>query len=223
MIHTICQLHYLSEHAYRSIAGRFGLEKPYKSIGDNHVTFPGELITGLHFFNIQYEAFGHIWFMRATAEYPRFQCAREEFLPKLYQAYARLFGEENMGDIPKPREVNCDYVEYSAMLDMGDAGSALAKLASRLSPEQLDKTQWGQYKKPHSTAEFLAAKADETHLEVLARCHGPALKRIVKDQSLHLATGLSLPVAVSAETEEYVLKQLITRNMKDIEVHGAEI
>lgn len=215
MIHTIRMLHYLSPETYRQIGEALGLDTGESRIDNNFVLFPEGSVTRIHLFNILYKTFGRIWFMHVTAEFPRFRCERESFIPALYGHYAGLFGRGVMAGFPGPEEANCDYVEYAAALDAADAGAAMEILRGRLQPEQLDRALWGQYEKPHSTPVFLAHREDGRRIAIMVKCHGTALKRIVKDAGLHHATGLRLPAAVSRETESFVLNQLVQRNLKD--------
>jgi hypothetical protein len=174
-------------------------------------------ITQIHLFNLEYKSFGHIWFMRVFTDIRSFNCGYEEFESALYQAYDALFGADIMSDFPVFDAINCDYIEYGAIAGVDDAEAAIERLRStKMTPEQLDRDLWDNFKKASSAVAFLLCKEDDTHIRLLAKCHGTAMKRLIKDEQLHRATGICLPIAVNHETEALVLGKQIDKYMRPV-------
>lgn len=208
MIQRLGMLHYLTEATYPRVYAALGLDPSQQKDSRN---FPGEPLCGAQMYHIEYQAFGHIWFLHVDLDFPRFACDYDEFPAKLYEVYAQRFGATNAQTLAPYEDLNCDYVEYAARLPVEDPQELIDGLRARCAPEQLDKTLWTQYHKPHSTIEFCMA-AQDGGLEVLARCHGSALKARVKDRTLHRATGLTPAAVVNAQTEAELLAWLCRRH-----------
>lgn len=209
MIQKIRLLHYLSENTYKRICDKVNLSFSPSQIGDNFIVYPEQPIARIQMFNINYNAFGRIWFMHIDIDFPRFNCAYEDFAARLYESYTALFGAEIMSDFPAYDRINCDYIEYSTILDVDNAQSVISMLGKKGGvPEQLDKVLWGEYKKAHGTIEFCLSAMDNTHIETLARCHGTALKKRITDTAFHRATGITPTVSVNRETENDIVSWL---------------
>jgi hypothetical protein len=207
MIGNIRLLHYLNEATYVKICDRLGLDSSYSRIGDNFIEYDNAPITKIHMFNIDYNTFGRIWFMHVDIDYTLFECGYEEFPNVLYGKYKTLFGEEALSDFPLYDHINCDYIEYTSSLKFDNADYVIEKLKTgKCVPEQLDKSMWSSYQKANSTISFYICKQDDTHIQVLAKCHGTALKRRIKDTSVHRATGITPCVAINAETERKIIE-----------------
>lgn len=113
-----------------------------------------------------------------------------------------------MLDFPPYDALCCNYIEYSSMLELKDhANEVLENLKIKCAPEQLDKRLWDHYKKPHGTIEFCASIAGGG-LEILARCHGTALKKRITDTTLQRTVGLIPGAAVNPATEDKILNWL---------------
>ncbi|MHB1459831.1 MAG: hypothetical protein ACYC1M_00920 [Armatimonadota bacterium] len=209
MIVNIKLLHYLSKSTYKRICERLSLNSGDNIIGNNFVEYPGGVITKVHLFNINYKSFGRIWFMRVDVDFRLLSCSNEQFPEALRTACMGLFGKEAMDDYPAYDQINCDYVEYTAIADVGNADEAIKRLLQgKCSADQLDRDRWANYQKPHSTIALYICKEDDKHLSLLAKCHGTAMKRRIKTASLHRATGIMPSVAVNAQTEQSVFEFL---------------
>ncbi len=206
MIVNIRLLHYLSEETYKTICNRLGLDPSYSRIGENYIEYADSPISKVHMFNIDYKSLGRIWFMHVDVDFPRFTCTYEEFPDRLFAAYRVLFGEDAMSDFPAYDCINCDYIEYTSVIEIYNADNAIEKLQTgKCVPEQLDRLLWEKYQKPNSTISFYICKEDDSHLRLHAKCHGTALKRRIKDASLHRATGITPNTAINAETERNII------------------
>ena len=209
MITNIKLLHYLSEATYKRICDKLDLNTGDNIIGGNFVEYPGSVITKVHLFNINYKSFGRIWFMRVDVDFRLLSCSNEEFSEALRTACSALFDREAMADYPAYDQINCDYVEYTALADVGNADEAINRLLQgKCVADQLDRDRWANYEKPPSTIALYICKEDDKHLRLLAQCHGTAMKRRIKDTSLHRATGIMPAVAVNAQTEQSVFEFL---------------
>lgn len=208
MIAKLRLLHYLNECTYRMICRSLDLDESSSRIQDNFVVYPDAPLSRAHLFNIAYQQPGHIWFMHVDIDFPMFACSVEDFPEKLYGAYGRLFGPDPMGDFPPYDRLNCDYIEYTADIEINRPVPSIRQLAGPACvPEQLDPALWHKYDKPHSTISFYACQKDATHIFTMANCHGTALKKQIKDTRLHRATGLSPAAALNPET----MKMILTR------------
>ena len=209
MIQTIKLLHYLSENTYKSICAKLNLNPNISK--NNMVIFPNEKISKIELYHIDYKEFGHIWFMDMTIDFPKFSCDYSNFEHELYAQYNVIFDENIMSDFPKYNDLCCDYIEYSALLELSDNSFELINnLKEKCVPEQLDKSLWNQYKKPHGTIEFCIS-INENTLETLARCHGTALKKRITDVSLHRTVGLIPQAAINKDTEISIMNWLYKR------------
>ncbi|MHB1457924.1 MAG: hypothetical protein ACYC0V_13520 [Armatimonadota bacterium] len=215
MIEEIRLLHYLKEDTYIKVCRKF--DRLHDIPFTDMVDVDNSPIAQIHLFNLQYKSFGHIWFMRIFADFRSFNCGYEAFESTLYRVYDELFGAGIMSDFPVYDAVNCDYIEYGAIARVDDADTAIEKLRNtRLAPEQLDRDLWDSFKKASSTVAFLLCKEDDTHIRLLTKCHGTAMKRLIKDEQHHRATGISLPTAVNHETEALVLGKQIDRYISPV-------
>lgn len=215
MIGEIRLLHYLKEDTYTKVCKKFNRlhDIPFTDMVD----IDNSPIAQIHLFNLQYKGLGHIWFMRVFTDFRGFNCGYEAFESTLYQAYDELFGAGIMSDFPAYGAINCDYIEYGAIAEVDDADAAIKKLRStKLAPEQLDMDLWDNFKKASSTVAFLLCKEDDTHIRLLTKCHGTAMKRLIKDEQHHRATGISLPIAVNSETEALVLNKQIDKYVRPV-------
>ncbi len=212
MIIKLRLLHYLSESTYHRIANIVRLKTSNIAIGDNYVEYPDSAITKIHMFSIEYNQLGRIWFLYTHVDYRKLACEYSEFADVLYAQYQLLFGQEVMSEFPAYNGINCDFIQYACIAKVDDADRCLAVLAeSSCVPAQLDRAMWPQFEKPHGTISFYAAKHDATHLIVMAKCYGTALKKRIKEQSRHIATGV-IPSAVVDHSEELkILSWLIEK------------
>ncbi len=209
MIQKLRLLHYLSENTYRKICEKVNLVYSPSHIGDNFIVYPRKPIARVQLFNINYRDFGHVWFMHIDIDFPKFNCSYHDFNAKLYERYNLLFDMEIMSEFPVYDHINCDYIEYSAIVEVDNTKEVIQRLRVKgCVPEQLDKSLWGQYKKAHSTIEFCLAEIDDTHIETLARCHGTALKKRITNTDFHRATGITPTITVNMETENEILRWL---------------
>ena len=95
----------------------------------------------------------------------------------------------------------------------GADGVIKTMAASGRAPEQLDENKWPEYKKPHGTIEFCVSKADAAHIKTLARRHGTALQKRVKDKSLHhLGGGVSAAKMIEEQTENDIMNRLYSKH-----------
>lgn len=212
MIQRLNLLHYLSENTYKTICIKFNLDTGKSKI-NNFVTFTDDKIKKINLFNIIYKQFGRIWFMDVEIDYPKFDCTYDSFEQNLYDHYCSVFGEKILSDFPSYDCLCCSYIEYSSVIKVANASDIIKKLEIKCKPEQLDKSLWGQYKKPHGTIEFCAsANKDKNIIEILARCHGTALKNRVTDPSLHRTVGLIPSAAINAATENCILNWLYKKH-----------
>lgn len=214
MIQKIKLLHYLSEETYKKICNKLGLD--FTVSKSNKVTFECEKISQIELYHIDYKKFGHIWFMDVEIDFPKFCCSYHDFEYELYAYYAQIFDREIMSFFPSYDELCCEYIEYSSILQISNPADIKNRLLEKCAAEQLDKSLWGNYKKPHGTIEFCLSLSDHI-LETLARCHGTALKRSVTDPALQKTVGLLPKAAISEETESKILNCLYKRyNIQNI-------
>ncbi len=209
MIQRINLLHYLSADTYEKICARFHFDI-HKARG-NIAVFEREKIRKIDLYHIDYQEFGHIWFMDAEVYFPQFSCEYELFGERLYDAYLALFGGEIMWDFPSYDQLCCSYIEYASRLTLAcDTAAFIDGLREKCAPEQLERALWSQYKKPHGTIEFCIS-VEGDRVETLARCHGTALKKRVTDRKLHKTVGLIPEAAVNKKTEADILQWLYKR------------
>lgn len=209
MIRKLNLLHYLPEETYRKICIKFNLDPD--SPRDNIAEFGGEALANISLYNITYKEFGHIWFMEAGIDFPRFGCSYDGFGKALYEHYQAKFGREIMAGFPPYDELCCNYIEYSSRIEAENIPEVMRLLAAKCSPEQLDRALWDKYKKPHGTIEFCAAENGNS-IDILARCHGTALKKRVTDAALHRTVGLLPDAAINGQTEEQILSWLCKKH-----------
>lgn len=203
MIQKMNLLHYLTEDTYRKVCVKLGLD--FNKQKGNVIVFPGERIEKINLYNIDYKEFGHIWFMDVEVDFPEFSCRYDLFGKNLYEEYHRIFDEDIMVDFPTYDQLCCTYIEYVSVLALDeDSSNIVNRLQEKCVPEQLDKALWNTYKKPHGTIEFCVF-IEGNSLEVLARCHGTALKKRVRDASLHKTVGLIPEAAVNKATEACII------------------
>lgn len=209
MIQKLNLLHYISEDTYRKICLKFNGNVD-KTKANNIVIFIDEKIRKITLFNIVYKQFGHVWFMDMEIDYPKFECPYDFFEQKLYEHYYSVFGDEILADFPLYDQLCCNYIEYSSAIKVQNPADIIRKLETKCKPEQLDKSLWGEYRKPHGTIEFCAS-ADKDFIEILARCHGTALKKRI-DPSLHRTVGILPSAAINGSTESCILSWLYKKH-----------
>lgn len=205
MIQKLKLLHYLSEETYKKVCIKLRLDANVAK--GNMVSFKDKKISQIELYHIDYKEFGHIWFMDVEIDFPKFCCDYKDFQQELYAYYDVIFDKDIMSMFPSYNELCCGYIEYSSILKLSSITDLRSRLVEKCEPEQLDKELWNNYKKPHGTIEFCLSLSDNT-LETLARCHGTALKKRVKDTSLHKTVGLLPKAAVNEETESEILNWL---------------
>jgi len=206
MIQKIRLLHYLNKSTYEKICNKLNFNESGQNTKDNIISYKNQKIDRVSLFNILYEQIGYIWFMYIDINFPLFNCDYTVFADKLYDEYTRLFGVEIMSEFPKYNELNCDYIEYTATISVNNADEIIEELKKgRCVPEQLDRSLWNEFKKPHGTIEFCIDKNDDKHLDILSRLHGTALKKRIKNLNYHRATGVTPVIAVHAETQKEIL------------------
>ena len=195
MIQKLKLLHYLSEETYKKICVKLGLDTTVAK--GNIVIFNCQKISQIELYHIDYKDFGHIWFMDVEIDFTKFCCSYDDFEQELYAYYYMIFDEEIMSKFPSYNELCCGYIEYSSVLHLNSITDTRNRLLEKCEPEQLDKTLWSNYKKPHGTIEFCLSLSGNT-LETLARCHGTALKKRITDIALHKTVGL-IPKAATSD------------------------
>lgn len=204
MIERVGFLHYLSEDAYRAVCERFGMDADVQKGPENSRTFEGGGVAGIQMYNLVYAQQGRIWFLHTEIDFPRLGCSYDDFPQKLYEAYRDCFGEAFVQDAPDYDSLNCDYVEYARVFAVDDAAAVMACLREKCPREQVEKALWADYKKPNATIAFCLAEQGPTRIETLARCHGPALKKRIKDAALHRGTGVTPAAVVNVKTEKEI-------------------
>lgn len=214
MINKFSLLHYLSEETYKNICRKLGLDDSARKVKDNYISYSDRLICRVHPFNILYNQFGHIWFLSVDIDFQKYHHAYENFGHELFKEYAKLFGNDVMSDFPAFENIYCGYIEYFDVITVCNTDNAIRGMAaSGCPPEQLDENRWAEYKKPHGTIEFCVSKVDDTHIKTLARCHGTALQKRIKDKSLHHAgAGISAAKMVSEEIESEIMNWLYSKH-----------
>lgn len=219
MIQRMNLLHYLTKDTYEKICRRLHLD--VNRAKGNIAVFDKEKIRKIELYNIAYQEFGHIWFMDAEVDFPKFACDYDMFGKALYDDYLAIFDEKIMAGFPPYDQLCCSYIEYASLLTLGiDSSDITARLKEKCAPEQLDKALWNQYKKSHGTIEFCVS-VERNRVETLARCHGTALKKRVDDARLHRTVGLIPEAAVNKDTEADILSWLYKRyritNIRNVE------
>jgi len=207
MIESIKLLHYLNESTYKKICLKFGLN--YQKTKDNFICFEARKIYRIDMFNISYEQFGHVWFMDLHINFPKFDCPYDKFEQELRESCYELFGEEIMADFPAYDKIACGFIEFSNLLKVENADETLNRLrGGKCVREQLERPLWSEYKKPHGTIEFCLCKENATCLFALARCHGTALKKRIKDSSFHGPVGIVPSKIINEDTEKEIMTWL---------------
>lgn len=205
MIAAVRLLYRLHEETARKIMDRFWPEAG----GLKHTAgFPGKAVWQLELFQIRYQELGLLWFLHVWIDFPLLGCLPGETAARLEAQYEELLGKGLAAELPGYDACCCDYIEYTAVREVSNASAVLWQMGrTTCVPEQLDRALWQQYQKPHGTVAFCAAKRGEQQLELYARCHGTALKRIVRDETLHYGVGLLPKAAVSEKLAAAVLEK----------------
>ncbi len=213
MISKMSLLQYLSEETYQTICDRLGLDDRSRKIKDNFRQFPEAFVCRVHPYHIQYEQFGQVWFLSADIDCEKYEKGCQDFEKTLYEEYAGILGQEAMGHFPAYENIYCSYIEYRNQLQVTSADEVIRNMAlSGCPPEQLDERRWSEYKKPHGTIEFCVSKAEDTVIKSVARCHGTALQKRIKDKSLHhMGAGVRVAKMVREETEKEIMDWLCSR------------
>jgi hypothetical protein len=215
MITDVKLVHYLNENTYKQVCEKLKLSTAHSLTSGNFVRIENKKIYYIELYNILYKQFGHIWFMSVHVDFPKFDCEYDEFEKSLYKAYHKILGEKIMANFPLYNEATCDHIEYSDLLTVENADEKLASLQKgKCLPEQLNRTLWSEYKKPNGTLKLFLNKQDDTHIDVLASCHGTALKKRIKSE-FHNTVGIKPSKAVNADTEQEIMAWLY-RNYKVI-------
>lgn len=214
MITKLSLLHYLSEKTYKKICRKLDLDDGDSKIQYNDTSYSEKLICRIHPFNIQYRKFGHVWFLSVDIDFQMYRNENENFEQELFSEYAKIFGKDVMSDFPSYEKIYCGYIEYSDVVAVSNADNIIYNMKILgCPPEQLDENRWAEYKKPHGTIEFCVSKVDDTHIKILARCHGTALQKRIKDKSLHhMGAGVSAAKMVSEETENEIMRWLYAKH-----------
>ena len=214
MIKSLNLLHYPSQQTYKAVCGQLGLNAADRQIKGNHAFYPGEPICLVHPYNIIYDSFGHVWFLSVSIDFQKLMQGKENFETKLFSEYTKLFGENVMNGFPAIDDIYCKYIEYENTVTVQDADSVIKDMAaSGCPPEQLDENKWTEYKKPRGTIEFCVSKIDDTHLKTLARCHGTALQKRIKDKSLcQMGAGVRVAKMVEEQTETDIINGLYSKH-----------
>lgn len=209
MIQALHLLHYLEQGTYERVADVLGYSEKLRTGKSADVYFPSGGIRAIKLFDIEYKVFGHIWFLDAHFDFPSMNCTYEGFDSARKDAFAQVIGQRLAGEMPGYDALCCGYIEYGEALPVVDAEKTMSRLRlSKMAPEQLDKSKWETFEKPHATITFCVDKLDSTHLETLARCHGTALKRRIKDSACHKTVGLLPRIAINQSTERDILDDL---------------
>lgn len=209
MIEKLRLLHYLKDDKYKKICAVLNLDDRDKKTKDNWILFEDKGIYKIHMFNIEYEKFGHVWFMDVYIDFENFKCSYDDFGKNLYKQYKKIFGDDIVDSFDEYAGLNCSYIEYSHMYDIVDSDKTLKKLELKCPPEQLNRELWDKYKKPHGMISAYMAKENNHQIFLLIKCYGTALKKIIKDKDLHRATGITPTIAVNEEIEKVIVdKQL---------------
>jgi len=212
MIQAMNFLHYLHADTYRAVCRALGLSetKPRGTIA-----FDNQFISNVSLYHVAYEQFGHIWFLDVRVDCTKHSGTRAGFAEELYAAYRKLFGAESMEKFDAFDDACCNYIEFSNTVVVTDADKTLALLRSKCVPEQLDAALWHIYKKPHATIEFCLCKESDMSLRTLARCHGTALKKRIKEDALHRTVGIKPAAALAEETERDIVAWLYKKHGLD--------
>lgn len=209
MINNIRLLHYLSEDTYKKIYEKLSINDKYGILTNDHLKYPAEKIYNICLYNIIYKQFGHIWFLHIYINFPKFQCDFKEFENRLFKEYEKLFGKDNMTNFPLYKEINCDYIEYNGLAKVENADKTICDVRTQgCPPVHLEWEMEKLFTEPHAKIEFCVSKKDDKTIEYLARCHGLALKRRIKNKMFHVATGLSAPKMINEEIEKDLLNRL---------------
>ena len=219
MITKLSFLHYLPKETYQAVCHVLGLDDSDHRNKGNDITFTKGLIARVHAFNIVYEAFGHIWFMNVDTNLEYFPGSYEDYAATLYSEYIKLFGAKAMVNFPTFDQLSCGYAEYANIIAVASADKTIQNMAAMgCPPQQLDESRWASFKKPNATIEFCVSKLDATHLKTLARCHGTALKKRIKDSAFHITTGIAAPKMLEMQIEIDIVQWLYAKYKIDAAV-----
>lgn len=213
MISKMNLLQYLSEETYQLICDNLKLDGSSRKIKDNYRQFPGDLVCRVHPFNIVYNQFGQVWFLSIDIDFQQYKKGYRDFEGILYGEYLNIFGKAAMRNFPAYENIYCNYIEYRNDLEVENADQTIRNMAlSGCPPEQLDERRWSDYKKPHGTIEFCVSKLGDTIIKTMARCHGTALQKRIKDKSLHhMGAGVCVSKMASEETEKEIMDWLYSK------------
>jgi len=213
MIENIGLLHYLSKETYKEICNKLNLDGSDRLNSINNVFYQKKPIYRIHPFSIFYNHLGNIvWFLHVNINFPKYKCNNNEFGEKLYEDYTQIFGNDAVKTFSAFQEINCDYIEFSNTLKVKNANAVIDKMKSQgCSNEQINKNMWDQFENPHAKIGFCISKKNETYIETLIRCYGPALKQRIKDKNLHVKTGVSATEMLKIETEKNILDWCISK------------
>jgi hypothetical protein len=221
MIKTLKLLHYLSEDTYKNICNVLALDSSVQIGKNNFVSYPDKAIFQIHPFNILYKQFGHIWFLNIFIDFQKFQCGYNDFEQRLFIQYEKSFGKKIMNDFPTFEQIICEYVSFYNILKIKNIDNVIKSVREYGCPSienELDICNLKNADKPHGKIEFCISKKDNSHIETLAHCFGTALKKRIKDKSLHGPVGIKVSKIVNRQTEEEIVNWLLEKNKLEIHI-----
>jgi hypothetical protein len=211
-------LHYLSEDTYKKICNALNLDD---SARGNFTTYPNKPIFYINPFNIVYKQFGHIWFLHIYIDFPKLECDYKDFKDKLFRQYEKLFGKIVMNDFPPIDQIVCDYVEYHNIFKLNNTQNNKEGIKTPGYPPvqlNLDLSSLKHSNKPHGKIELCVSKKDNKHIETLTRCFGTALKKRIKDKSLHGPVGIKVSKIVDKQTETEIVNWVHKKHKLEIQL-----
>ena len=221
MIKNMGLLHYLSNDTYKKICDKINVDDREHKTKENCVSYPNKPIFHINPFNIVYKQFGHIWFLHIYIDFPKFKCNYIDFKHKLFEQYEGLFGKNIMNDFPAFDQIICDYVEFHNIFKVDDVEKIEEKIKILGCPPvelNLDLSSLTHANKPHGKIEFSISKKDNRNIETLARCFGTALKKRIKDKSLHGPVGIKVSKIVDRQTEAEIVNWVLKRHNLGIQL-----
>jgi hypothetical protein len=213
MVRVIELQHYINKENYQNIILHLSTNnETYKTETRNTHTYkiPDSLIYEVFLFDGEYKNAGHIYILVTKINSDILKIEYEDFKNVLYKEYALLFGMDAMHEFPGYDELVCDYIEYDAMLPVENADQTLNHLRAngKFEPEQLEYLLWDSFKKSFGVIEFCLCKISNKEIRMFARCRGSALKKRIKDTSLHIEGGVIPKVVINEITEKNIFDWL---------------
>lgn len=213
MVKAIELQHYIKKENYQNIIQRLSIiNETNKTETRNTHTYkiPGSLIYEVFLFDGEYKNAGHIFILMTKINSDHSKINYEDFKSDLYKEYALLFGTDVMNNFPDYDELVCDYIEYDTMLPVENADQVLNHLRvnGKFEPEQLDYLLWDSFKKSFGVIEFCLCKFSNKEIRMLALCRGSALKKRIRDVSLHIEGGITPKAVINEITEKSIFDWL---------------